>query len=367
MGRYLQVYDIIRRNFGATFKPVATYGLLQTRKVVSSLGLLLDHVAYPGFRNREIRAPVFIIGTPRSGTTFLHKHLESTGGLCGFELWEMMFPAITSRKVLSPFIERASVFNPAKYHANEAHETSLRGLETDDVLEFMNFFDGGIIWAYFLAWEDQWGSDQCLRLFDPALQEPRKKERLYRYLDACWRRNMHYKDCDRIVVKSSMLIFRIAELLERYPDCRFIYTVRDPMETIPSAMSLFSGALVKAFDVFNRAGEEATVRYKENLYRAACHFYRAFHDAREAGVVPEDQLFVVPFPRLMTDLEQVTKELLDFIEVEPTPEFLEQLVAKAERQKEWKSGHTYSLDTFGLDEERLRSDLSFVYNTCDVV
>lgn len=366
MNRYIRTYNIIRRQFRRSLKPIGTFGLLQMRKAVSSAGLALDHVLFPGFRARAIEKPVFIIGNPRSGTTLLHKHLESTGALCGFELWEMMFPAITTRKVLAPFVNRMSALSPAKHHASEAHDTSLRDLETDDVLEFLNFFDGGFLWSYFLAWEDHWGSEQCLEFFDPELHNRRKTERLFKYLETCWRRNIYAKGRDRIVVKSSMLTLRIAELVKRYPDCRIVYAVRDPMDTIPSGMSLLSGVLESAYDAFHRASDDSNFRYKENLYRASCHLYESFRAAREAGIVPDKQLFVAPFPRLMTDLEKITDELLDFVEIDPSHDFKQMLKTKAARQKSWTSSHSYSLEKFGLNEERLKGDLSFVYQQYDV-
>ncbi len=366
MGNYLQTYGIIRRQFHRSFAPVATFGLLQARRAFSSLGLLLDNAFYRRYRAIDIQKPVFIIGNPRSGTTFLHKLLESTRALCGFQLWEMMFPAITSRKILSPFVDRMSALSPARHHASEAHETGLHDLETDDVLEFLNFFDGGFLWSYFLAWEDQWGSEQCRRYFDPALRSRSKSERLFKYLEGCWRRNMHYKGRDRIVAKSSMLTLRIEDLVARYPDCRLIYAVRDPRDTIPSGMSLLSSVLDRAYDAFNRADVDAQAQYNENLYRASCHLYERFHQAKEAGVIPAEQLFVVPFPRLMNDLEQVSAELLDFIEVEPPQEYLYKIALKSKKQKSFKSGHSYSLEQYGLDEERVRKDLSFVYSEYDV-
>lgn len=366
MDNYMQTYGIIRRQFHRSFKPMATFGLLQARRAFSTFGLLLDNAFFRGYRSLEITKPVFIIGNPRSGTTFLHKLLESTEALCGFQLWEMMFPAITSRKLLSPFVDRMSALSPARHHASEAHETSLHDLETDDVLEFLNFFDGGFLWSYFLAWEDQWGSEQCRRYFDPALRSRSKGDRLFKYLEGCWRRNMHYKGRDRIVVKSSMLTLRIEDLVARYPDCRLIYAVRDPKDTIPSGMSLLTGVLDRAYDAFNRAEQDSKDRYNENLYRASCHLYETFHQAKENGVIPPERLFIAPFPRLMNDLENISAELLDFIEVEPSQHYQDAIAKKAKKQKGFKSGHSYSLEQYGLDEDRIRKELSFVYSEYDV-
>ena len=61
----------------------------------------LDRILFPAYRKQPIDRPVFIVGNPRSGTTFLHRLLLGSGDdLAAFELWEMLFPAITARKLL---------------------------------------------------------------------------------------------------------------------------------------------------------------------------------------------------------------------------------------------------------------------------
>ena len=42
------------------------------------LTLFLDNILFPGYRNVQIENPIFIIGHPRSATTFLHKTLKQT-------------------------------------------------------------------------------------------------------------------------------------------------------------------------------------------------------------------------------------------------------------------------------------------------
>jgi len=45
-------------------------------------------------------------------------------------------------------------------HSSEAHETSLRDVETDDAMAFIHFVDGGFLCSYFLAWGDVWVSSK---------------------------------------------------------------------------------------------------------------------------------------------------------------------------------------------------------------
>ena len=151
MSHYLRLYRVISTTFGFKVRPIGAFLLLQVRQAISATTLGLDHVFYPRLRKQKIDRPIFIIGNPRSGTTFLHRLLLGAGDMAAFELWEMLFPAITARKLLGRIVPRLDRLSPARYHPSDVHDTSLRGIETDDVAWFFRTLDGPFAWAYFLA------------------------------------------------------------------------------------------------------------------------------------------------------------------------------------------------------------------------
>jgi len=362
MRRYLRVYRVIGKTFGLWFQPLGAFGLLQVRQVISAITLGLDYVFYPSHRKQAIDRPIFIIGNPRSGTTFLHRLLLGAGGMAAFELWEMLFPAITARKLLGGIVPRLDKLSPARYHPSDVHDTSLRGIETDDVAWFFRTMDGPFAWAYFLAWRDTWGSELSRRIFGIDGVSAHDEDRFFKYYEGCWRRNLTLKGVDRILVKSSMLTFRLDALLRRYPDCRLVYVVRDPVEVIPSGMSLLASVLENGYDVWNRTKKEDQERWLENLYQASGDMLRVFRDAEVAGRIPERNLCVVRYEDLLQNLEPTMARILDFVEVKPSVEFEEEVAAQAERQRSYTSSHQHSPDKFGLDPQRIRHDLGFVYD-----
>ncbi|MCZ7585899.1 MAG: sulfotransferase [Deltaproteobacteria bacterium] len=365
MIKYLKLYRIILRNFGFRVRPLATFGLIQLHHLFSASTRALDHVVTPGFRHQALDRPVFILGNPRSGTTFLHRFLLNTEELCAFRLWEMLFPALTARRLLGGAIDRFAPLSPARYHGGEAHETSLRDVETDDAMHFFHSVDGGFLWSYFWAWEDTWDSPLCRRYFAPRDEAPDVTEKYFRFFEGCWRRNVFQKKA-RPLVKSSTMTMRVETLLSRYPDSRLLYCVRDPVETIPSGMSLLTGVLENAYDMFRTAPAETRARYLENLYQASCHLFRAFHEVHARGAIPGDRLRIVPYRRLTGDLENLMRELVEFLEISPPPAFWEKVGEQSDVQRTRQSANQYSLEKFGLTEERIRRDLAFVYDTYDV-
>lgn len=361
MRHYLSVYQVISKTFGLRLRPLGTFLVLQLRQAISAATLGLDRVIYRRYREQPIDRPVFIIGNPRSGTTFLHRLLLGAGDLAAFELWEMLFPAISARKLLGRIVPRLDRLSPARYHPSDVHDTSLRGIETDDVAWFFRTLDGPFAWAYFLAWQDTYGSELSRREFGIDGVTAKERERFFRYYEECWRRNLTYKRCNRILAKSSMLTFRLDEVLERYPDCKLVYIIRDPVEVIPSGMSLLAGVLENGYDVWNRTEKEDQERWIENLYQASCDMLESFYKAQSAGLIPDKNLCVVKYSDLIENLEPTIERILDFIEVEPSEAFREEVRAQAERQRSYTSRHKHAPDRFGLSAERIQKDLRFVY------
>jgi len=366
MGHYLRLYRVINKTFGYYVRPVGTFLILQVRQGISATTLGLDHVFFPGHRKQRIDRPIFIIGNPRSGTTFLHRLLLGASGTAAFELWEMLFPAITARKLLGRIVPRLDKISPAKYHPSDIHDTSLRGIETDDVAWFFRTMDGPFAWAYFLSWQDTWGSKESRRELGLEGVTASEEDRFFKYYESCWRRNLTYKNANRILAKTSMLTLRLEAVLKRYPDCKLVYIIRDPVEVIPSGMSLMTGVLENGYDVWNRTSDEDQKRWLENLYQGSCEMLRSFHEAHSAGLIPEKNLCIVRYSDLISDLEPTMKQILDFIEIEPSSEFAEEIREQAERQRNYKSGHKHSPEKFDLDPDRIRKDLGWVYDAYEL-
>lgn len=361
MNHYLRLYRAINKTFGTYIRPLGTFLVLQLRQAISATTLGLDHLFFPRHRKQKIDRPIIIIGNPRSGTTFLHRLLLGAGPVASFELWEMLFPAITARKLLGRIIPRFDRLSPARYHPSDVHDTNLRGIETDDVMWFFRTLDGPFAWCYFLAWQDTWGSELSRRTFGIEGVTAHDREKFFGYYEACWRRNLTYKRASRVLAKSSMLTFRLEEVIERYPDCKLVYVIRDPVEVIPSGMSLVAGVLENVYDVWNRTNKEDQQRWVENLYQASCDILGSFHEALSAGLIPEKNLCVVRYSDLIENLEPTIERITEFAELEPSMEFREEVRAQAERQRNYKSRHKHSPERFELSPDRIQRDLGYVY------
>ena len=355
LSRLWRVYGIIVRSFGFTVRPLFTFWVILAYRTWSTITFALDPLLFPSLRRTELRAPIFIVGNPRSGTTFLHRFMVKEGIGAGFELWQLLWPSLLARTLVKPVVGVLERFSPARFHGTKAHPTSLHSVETDDVLVFFRFVDGLFLWGYFLAWDEADHDDELgarLEAMGP---------RDFGFLREALRRNLAWHGKDRAVGKLFSMALRPEAALAAFPDAKLLYMLRDPVEVIPSGMSLVTGVLEKAYPTMLHASPEARARYLARLYKASIRLYRSFTDAWLAGKLPPDRVFIVRYDEMMSDFDGMMGRICAFIGHEPDDALRESIRKTADKQRAWKSEHDYDLAAYGLDADTIRRDAAFVY------
>ncbi len=349
----------VGRTFGTWVAPVGTlFFLVQLRALVAT-GMALDTLFIPGLRRSRrspMRAPIVIVGNPRSGTTFLHRFLVDHRVGAGLRLWEMMFPSLTLRVLVRPFLPILETISPARHHSTVAHDTGLTSVETDDASMLFRHFDGFFLYGFILAFAEE----DYRSMFEPTTRDTSKRD--FAWFERLWRDNAFRHESHRVVAKLFSLGTRMPKFMEHFPDARVLYMVRDPVEVIPSGLSLVTGVLDKRFG-FWKLPEATRARFIGRLYDAFVLLLRTFHEDWIAGRVPKDRVMVVRFDRMMQDFEGLMDELMKFADVEETPELRREIARVAAEQRSFKSPHKYDAQKFGIDPDRIRRDCAFVYET----
>jgi hypothetical protein len=356
LGRVLQAWGIVGRTFGAWLLPFGSLFAFCVLRTVVFFGRCADRVVHPGLHRLEVKRPIVVVGNPRSGTTFLHRTLAAYDIGVGTQLYEMLFPSRVLQWFLGPFLPLLERFSPARHHMGAAHQTSLTSIETDDAALLMRYLDGFLWFGFFLAWDEE----DHRPAMDPRLRDT--SERDFRWWHSIWQRSLARAGGGRIVAKPFTVTVRLPRFFAAYPDAKAIYMVRDPLAVIPSTLSLLSGPLDLRFGFWNRPAE-VRARWVSHVVDGIIDLYRGFHEDWTEGRLPRDRVFVCPYTRLVGDFEGVMTELLEFLEETPDAALLEQIREQAAEQTRRVSGHKYDLDRFGLDEDWIRSECAFVYDT----
>ena len=66
-----------------------------------ALCFALDGLLFPSLRRVEVRAPVFVLGHARSGTTLVHRLMSRDAErFSAFRLYELYFPSLLQKKAI---------------------------------------------------------------------------------------------------------------------------------------------------------------------------------------------------------------------------------------------------------------------------
>ena len=354
--RIARVRKIVREVFGARAFGVIVSIYVPMLRLIVNIGRALDGVFFPAIAKTEVKSPIVLIGNPRTGTTFMQRFLTDHKIGAGMELYRMVFASLTLQTLLKPLLPILEAVSPARYHKPEVHKTSLSKVETDDASMITRFFDGFFLYGFFLAFDDE-----DLRFtVDPKVRDT--SDRDFEWIESLWKRNLVAHKADRVVAKLFSVSPRVPGFLRRFPNAKLLYMARDPVSIFPSGMSLVTGVLEEAFGFWSLP-EDVRQRWLDRIYEAFVMLLERFHDDYTAGRIPADNVYVVRYDRMMKEFEVVMGEILEFVGHEPDDALKQIIAERADKQRAYKSKHKYDLEKFNLDEEKIRRDCAFFYET----
>ncbi len=345
------------RDLGFTF---ARLGILAAGRAT----LPLDHLFYGAHRRVPIERPVFILGHPRSGTTFLHRLLTCTDEHPAFRTWELLVPSLTARKLIRPLLPALvrvlgkGLHDDTTLFAEDAHEVRVDSVEEEELLllfalntQFLLLFT-----ALGFAEADPWD------LVFPDRQSAARRRASMALLRGCLQRQILATGCPRVVAKMPYSTLRARTLLEAFPDARFVYLVRSPLETIPSHLSLHRHMFRQVYGLENLS-PDLLARYWDRRYRFNVELYRYFREVEMSGDIPAEQLLVVRYPELRSDLEGVFRRVTEFAGLAPSEALRARVAEQSARQASYSRGHTnLRVEDFGIATDRVLADLGWVFD-----
>ncbi|MFH0907927.1 MAG: sulfotransferase [bacterium] len=352
---------VISRSFRLRMIP----GLLAfiALEIFNGICLLLDELLFPGYRRVKLTAPVFIIGNPRSGTTHLHRTLSrDTGRFFVFKTWEILFPSVLQKRIGS-FLGRvdAAIGSPLRRVIERAerrilgtfrelHPTGLFHAEEDEML-FLHCFAT----LYLVFFFPMPGTFLRFADFDGGV-EPEQRERLMRYYVSCLKRQAYARGREKCFLsKNPFFSGKMATLHATFPDARFVYLVRNPLEAIPSTISEGHASCIHA-----RRDAAPPVEFQELVYEVAKIFYQhplAYLAGHADCVCP-----VVRYPDLVGKPRDTIAGLYDRMGWTVTDDFLAVLEEEQSKAGAYRSGHHYSLDAFVIPGHRIVTELADVFD-----
>jgi len=356
--RISKAYITIGFTFSVWIIPIFVALYLIVVRILNFIFMKIDWLFYPFKLMEKVKKPILIVGNPRSGTTFIHRYLSNNGFGVGSRLYQLVFTSIVLQKIVNPILsilEKVGL-SPARFHSDEVHKTNFNAIETDDPSILFRFFDGFFLYAFILSW----AKDDLLNWFQPKVRDTSKRD--FNWLNTMWKRTLISSNSDRIIGKLFSISINIPAFLEKFPDAKLLYMIREPLNVIPSGLSLVTGVLDGIFGFWSLPAEKRQF-YIDRLYNALVELQIRFHEDWVNGRIDKNKVMIVRYDRMMSDFGGLMDEVLTFVDHDSSKELLDKIKQTAESQRNYKSKHKYDLEKFGLSEEKIRKDCKVIYET----
>lgn len=248
---------------------IVLFPLFYLLQLTHWIGFLVDECCFRNYRKVEIKAPLFISGIPRSGTTFVHRTLAvDTAQFTTFSTWQaVLAPSISQRKciqVLSQVDQKLNGFfgmllnnslNAFTSGMDDIHRIDLTAPEED----YLCLLPAGACFILSLAFPEA----KKLAQIGTFNELPGKRQDvLLEYYHRCLQKHLYMAPAGtRLLSKNAAFASWIPALLEYYPDAQSMLCIRDPESGLSSQLS----SLTPARQIFGTdpSGKHTAVRFTQ--------------------------------------------------------------------------------------------------------
>ena len=322
-------------------KLIAEYQIKQhirNRSVISK--------TYQDIKDPKVSKPIFVIGLPRSGTTFLFNLLSQDTSNRSPLFWEMMKPL--------PLVKP------------NGYKEKIRIRQSDLVLYLKEIFIPKLDDLHVIRSSNP---EECLLIKVFALQSifyfyMANTPSYLDYLSNCDTRTgygWHYKFLsiletqnkpERWLLKDPSHLGNLDEIMNRYPDACFIHITRDPAETLPSICSLTAQI---------RKGFSTHIDLKD-LGQKTLKFWEKSNNKNEdqKSKFSSEKYIQVQYKDLIDDPINLMREIYNKFALYLDDSTLEKMADYVEGGSiEAKTKHQYSLEDYGLDRSEVHNKLNY--------
>lgn len=209
-------------------------------------GLALDRWLYPHYATATPEQPLFILGLPRSGTTFVHRSLAAADTeFHSMRTWEaLLAPSVCQRRLwqglakidqrwLRGIAQRGldTLVHWAASGLDEIHSVSLQDAEED----YLALLPAAACFLAVLAFPDR--EDLWQLGYLDQLPEKQRRRILSTYLDILARQQYAQGHHRRLLSKNAAFGSWAGALASALPEARFLICIREPAKGLDSQLS----------------------------------------------------------------------------------------------------------------------------------
>jgi omega-hydroxy-beta-dihydromenaquinone-9 sulfotransferase len=321
----------------------------------------IDEIIFFKYRKIQIKAPVFIIANPRSGTTLLHHLMSNHNRYAYMKLSHTIFPSVSfsklyrllssiDRKIGNLIVKTFKRVDNALYGGwKNIHPLGFNKTEEDEAIYTLAFTSPAVflLFPYLHLINENWLLDN----------EPEHvKKQMMNYYENSVKRFMYANGNDKIYLSKNVLSSgRINSLLERFPDAKIIYLARNPYEALPSFISMF-GVMYHVHSPYIKNNDAALQAWAWLGIAFYKHMYKAMKKMADRN------LCMIKYDDLVAHPQATVENIYGKLNMPLSTDFELKLAAEELKNKTYRSKHHYSLDQYGLSKEIIYDELKFIFD-----
>ncbi|MBL7779541.1 MAG: sulfotransferase [Chitinophagales bacterium] len=339
---------------------ILIFTLYGIHHIISVFFRVLDEIFHRNYKKQTIRQPVFIIASPRSGTTYLHRLMAMdderfvytknahtffmTASFVQFyNLWKWI-----DRHLLFGAIKKFIAWLDKVFWGgwDDIHPMGFNKAEEDELVFAQQMLSPGVYIPF-----PFFHLNNASRFLDN--EPPLIRQRAMEFYESCVKRFVFRAGKNKTyLAKNVMSTGRYKSLLQKFPDAKIIYIARHPYQAVPSMASMFTIMYGKKVPQDSAARKE-WIRYGIN-------FFKYSSDMRKN--IASSQFYMLKYDDLLENPEESTLKIYNHFGWNVAEKFAERLRKEHVRSKNYKSTHEYSLEEFGYSKEQVYNELSEVMN-----
>ncbi len=336
------------------------YLVIPIHQFLTVISYYLDEIFFRAYRRAEIKAPVFIVGNFRSGSSLLQRLLARDGRkFSSMNVAEIyLAPTITQRKFwgLIRWLDK---------HLFGARGMRLLQKRDDQWLDTIQMHKTGL----FTPDEDEglliliWAT-MFLQFVYPLMDEmppfyrfdedmpPRQRKWIMGFYRAMIRRHLYLQgEGVTYVAKSPAHSARIESLYEFFPDARIIYLARNPMNLVPSVVNFFRY-------IWELFGDLLDPDQMNREIFEQIHYWYRYPVERLKQRSSEDYRLLL-YQDLVNDLEGVIENIYSWFGFSISSQFRQEIKAIVAASKQFESDNVFTLKDLGLTEQLIQQEFQY--------
>lgn len=339
------------------------YLVIPIHQVLTFICFYLDEIFFPAYRKQEIKAPVFIVGNFRSGSTLLQRLLaRDPDHFTSMNIAEIYIAPTLTQRAFWKFIGgidrilfggRGRKWLQGRDHAwldtIQMHKVGLFTPDEDEGL-LITIWSTMFLQFVFPVMDELPPYDR----FDESLPKPQRR-RIMGFYRAIIRRHLYDVGGDRIyLAKSPAHTSRIDSIYELFPDAHIIYLARNPLRLVPSALNFFKY-------IWTYMGIlDGARRFQKDMFRQIKYWY--LYPMQRFREKDSARYRVLRYNDFVADIHGTIEKLYAWMNLPLRAGFRRIVEQVIQANQAFESDNVYTLEELGLTRDLIREEFTEVFD-----